>query len=270
MSPRTDPLAQRLRALRMPTAATAVSDILDRAQRDDWPLETFATELLDQEIEGRRVRRIARLARASKLPADKTLDALDKRRLPLRIRRQLPLLCEGDFLDRADNILIFGLPGKSHVAAALGHELVHRGRSVLFTPTFRLVDRLLRAKRDLEIEAELRRLDRFQLLVLDDFGYVQQSREEMEVLFTLLAERYERRSVLITSNLVFSEWDQIFKDPLTTAAAIDRVVHHSVILEFGRDVSSFRADEASKRHLALHEQDGSATAVALAAAPTNN
>ena len=107
---------------------------------------------------------------------------------------------------------------------------------------------LLRAKRDYELERELRRLDRFQVVILDDLGYVQQSREEMEVLFTFLAERYERRSVVITSNLVFSEWDQIFKDPLTTAAAIDRVVHHSLIIEFGREMKSVRAEEAARRN----------------------
>ena len=121
------------------------------------------------------------------------------------------------------------------------------GCSVFFTPTYRLVDRLLRARRDLELEAELRRLDRFEVLILDDIGYVQQSREEMEVLFTLLAERYERRSMMITSNLVFSQWDQIFHDPMTTAAAIDRVVHHSIIVEFGKEMSSHRADEAALR-----------------------
>lgn len=109
------------------------------------------------------------------------------------------------------------------------------------------MDDLLRAKRDLLLENELRRLDCFDALILDDFGYVQQSRDEMEVLFTLLAERYERRSVIITSNLVFSQWDQIFKDPMTTAAAIDRVVHHSIIVEFGKEISSHRAQEAAQR-----------------------
>jgi len=107
---------------------------------------------------------------------------------------------------------------------------------------------LLRAKRDYELERELRRLDRFQVIILDDLGYVQQNREEMQVLFTFLAERYERRSVVITSNLVFSEWDQIFKDPLTTAAAIDRVVHHSLIIEFGREIKSVRAEQAARRN----------------------
>ena len=131
-------------------------------------------------------------------------------------------------------MLAFGLPGvgKSHAAAALGHALVELGHSVLFTPTFRLVQELLAAKRDLRLPRALRKLDLFDVLVLDDIGYVQQSPEEVEVLFTLMAERYERRSMLITSNLVFSEWDRIFKNPMTTAAAIDRLVHHSVILEF--------------------------------------
>ena len=129
----------------------------------------------------------------------------------------------------------------------MGHELIQHGRSVLFTPTYRLVDELLRAKRDLLLEQQLRHLDRFEVLILDDIGYVQQSRDEMEVLFTLLAERYERRSVAITSNLVFSQWDQIFKDPMTTAAAIDRVVHHSIIVEFGKEISSHRAEEAARR-----------------------
>ena len=126
----------------------------------------------------------------------------------------------------------------------IGHELVQRGHRVLFTPTFQLVQRLLAAKRDLLLEAELKRLDRFDAVILDDIGYVQQDRAEVEVLFTFLAERYERRSVLISSNLVFSQWDRIFKDAMTTAAAIDRVVHHSVILEMTGP--SFRAEEAER------------------------
>ena len=136
---------------------------------------------------------------------------------------------------------------KTHLAAALAYEWVQRDVQVLFTPTFKLVETLLRAKRDHELEQHLKRLDRFMVVILDDIGYVQQSREEMEVLFTFLAERYERRSVVITSNLVFSQWDQIFKDPLTTAAAIDRVVHHSRIIEFGSEMVSVRAEQAAQR-----------------------
>lgn len=239
----------QLKALHLPTAARVFPEVLATAHREQWSLETFAAELCERELEGRRQSRIERLAREAHLPPGKTVATLDQTRLPLRIQRQLPGLCAGDFLAQATNLLIFGLPGrgKTHLAAAIGHALVAAGHRVWFSPTFALVGRLLRAKRDLELERELRRLDRFALVVLDDLGYVQQSREEMEVLFTFLAERYERRSVLITSNLVFSEWDRIFKDPLTTAAAIDRVVHHSLILEFGPDQPSVRATEAAAR-----------------------
>ena len=242
-------LQQHLRTLRMPTAVEVVADTIHTAQQENWSLETFLLALLEQEMEGRRLRRIERLLRASQLPPEKTLATFDQARLPLRLRRLLPQLCTGEFVDRAENILVFGLPGrgKTHFAAAVGFELIQLGRSVLFTPTYRLVDRLLRARRDLLLEAELRSLDRFEVLILDDIGYVQQSQDEMEVLFTLLAERYERRSVVITSNLVFSQWDQIFKNPMTTAAAIDRVVHHSIIVEFGREIPSHRADQAALR-----------------------
>ena len=168
--------------------------------------------------------------------------------LPAKIRRLLPTLLEGHFVERAENVLAFGLPGrgKTHFLAALGRELILRhGYPVLFTPTFKLVQQLLAAKKELRLEALLKKLDRFAAVILDDIGYVQQDREEMEVLFTFLAERYERRSVMITSNLVFSKWDQIFKDPMTTMAAIDRLVHHATILEFNGE--SVRAQKAQER-----------------------
>ena len=199
------------------------------------------------EIE-RAERRIERLLKRSELPEGKNLATLDQKLMPVKIRRQIPVLVEGGFVERAENVLAFGLPGrgKTHLLAAIARELViQKGYAVLFTSTHRVVEQLLIAKRELQIEKMFKKLDRFEVVVLDDIGYVQQSREEMEVLFTFLSERYERRSLMITSNLVFSEWDKIFKDPMTTAAAIDRVVHHSVILEL--DGESFRAREAKQR-----------------------
>ena len=154
-------IQQHLRALRMPTAVQIVDDLIQTATRETWPFETFLAELLEQEIESRRQNRVERLQKASHLPAGKTLAAFDQSRLPLRLTRQLAQLCTGEFVTRTENLLVFGSPGvgKTHFAAAVGHQLVQSGRSVLFTPTYRLVDELLRAKRDLLLERELRRLD---------------------------------------------------------------------------------------------------------------
>jgi DNA replication protein DnaC len=157
----------------------------------------------------------------------------------------------------AENVLAFGPPGrgKTHCLCAVGHELVNRGIPVLFVPAFKLVEDLLAAKRDLSLEREVRRLEKCDAVIVDDVGYVQQDREQLEVLFTLLAQRYARRSVLITSNLVFSQWDRILKDPMTSAVAIDRIVHHATILELTGD--SYRSETAKKRS---RKPDGSAEA----------
>ena len=150
-------------------------------------------------------------------------------------------------MDRRENILAFGRPGsgKTHLLCAICHELARQGRKVYFTSCDLMVQELLRAKRDLELDKRLKKYAKYEVILIDDFGYVKQEREEMEVLFTLLAHRYERGSLLLTSNLPFSKWEVIFKDPMTTAAAIDRLVHHSVILEL--NVPSYRAEQASKR-----------------------
>jgi DNA replication protein DnaC len=152
----------------------------------------------------------------------------------------------GAFWTKPRVLVALGKPGvgKSHLAAAVSYELILAGHPVLWTPTSSLVQRLLAAKRDLRLPQELNKLDRFACVVLDDIGYVQHDRDEMEILFTFLSERYESKSVIITTNLVFSQWDQIFKSPMTTLAAIDRIVHHSVILDM-MEVESYRALEAN-------------------------
>ena len=241
-------LAMLLRVLKLPTVARHAEEVAQKAEREGWTFGQYLRHLVELEVAERRRRRIERNQRDSDLPAEKTLATLDRKRLPAAVAKILPTLCEGGFLERGDNVLLFGLPGrgKTHVACAIGHELIRRGHRVLFTPTYALVQQLLAAKRDLRLEKELAALDSFDAVLLDDIGYVQQNRDEMEVLFTFLAERYERKSVLITSNLVFSEWNRIFKDPMTTAAAIDRLVHHATILEMAGP--SVRAEEAQAQH----------------------
>jgi DNA replication protein DnaC len=240
-----DRIVELLSQFKLPTLAAELPARFDKDGQSDALL--LVLELLEMEAGDRRQRRVERLLRASKLPPGKTFDVLQDKRLPRPLCQKLTELSSGAFLDRATNVLAFGLPGtgKSHCACAVGHALIEKGHSVLFAPTFALVQDLLLAKRELRLPKLLRQLDAFELLILDDIGYVQQSAEEVEVLFTLMAERYERASMFITSNLVFSEWDRIFKNPMTTAAAIDRLVHHSVILEF--DVPSFRTEDAKAR-----------------------
>lgn len=241
-------LAVMLRALKLPGFSGHYQELASKGEDAGWSFTDYLKELAVIEIEERRVRRIERLLRRSGLPSDKTLATLNRSRLPPKVVRQLPTLCDGGFVERAENVLAFGLPGrgKTHLLCAIGQELVERGYRVLFVPAVLLVQRLLQAKRDLELEQHLRRLDAFDAVIVDDIGYIQQSREEMEVFFTFLSERYERRSVLISSNLVFSQWDRIFKDAMTTAAAIDRVVHHSIILELTGP--SYRGEEAKQRN----------------------
>ena len=244
----TDGLAGLLRSFSLPTMAAMLAESVARAERENWGYKRLLQHLCESEEQDRRERKMQRLLKASCLPDGKTLGNLDEKLLPTKIQRLLPTLLEGHFVERAENILAFGLPGrgKSHFLAAVGRELILRHRyPVLFTPTFKLVQQLLVAKQQLRLDSELKRLDRYPIIILDDLGYVQQDRQEMEVLFTFLAERYERRSVLISSNLVFSKWDQIFKDPMTTMAAIDRLVHHAMILEFNGE--SVRAQKAQGR-----------------------
>jgi DNA replication protein DnaC len=160
------------------------------------------------------------------------------------LKTQIKALIEGSFVERSENLLAFGNPGsgKTHLLCAIGQELIELGRKVLFTPCSLLVQQLLIAKRDLKLPRVLKSLSRYDAIILDDIGYVQQNREEMEVLFILLAERYERGSLMITSNLPFSKWERIFKDPMTAAAAIDRLVHHSIILEL--NLPSYRLEHS--------------------------
>ena len=246
LTPTTPPATERLTTLLASFGLlTAAEEIVPRlTQAGHQGAVPVLVEVCDAEAEARRQRRIARLRKMSRLPPGKTFETLDGGRLPLPVVQRLQELATGAFLETATNVLAFGLPGvgKSHALCAVGHALVEAGHSVLFAPAYAVVQELLTAKRELDLPRALRKLDLFEVILLDDLGYVQQSPEEAEVLFTLLAERYERRSVMVTSNLVFSQWDRIFRDQMATAAAIDRLVHHAVLLEF--DVPSFRTDRS--------------------------
>ena len=230
----------------MPTIREEYEPAAQRARQESSSYERYLLDLAERECEARRSNRIERQLRDSRLLMEKSLSTLDLKRLPLKAAQQVRSLLEGGFVDRRENVLIFGNPGsgKTHVACAIGQEMIRAGRKVMFASCGLMVQDLLAAKRDLKLRGFLKKISRYHVMILDDIGYVQYSREEMEVLFALLAERYERGSVVLTSNLAFSGWEAIFKDPMTTAAAIDRLVHHSVILEL--NVPSYRAEQAKK------------------------
>lgn len=239
-------LVDHLRELHLPTMRSCFEELARQAEQETLSYERYLLTLAERECQDRRRRRIERLLRQSRLPLDKDLAGFDLKRLPAKVVRQVRTLLDGTFVDRKENLLAFGKPGsgKTHVLCAIGQELIRNGRKVYFSTCSLMVQELLIAKRDLKLSRLIKKLAGYEALILDDLGYVQQSREEMEVLFTLLAERYERGSVMITSNLPFSKWEAIFKDPMTTAAAIDRLVHHCVILEL--NIPSYRMEQAKK------------------------
>lgn len=241
-------IAPALKTLRLPAIQQQYRQVADIARRESWSYEQFLLDLVSRETESREQKKIARMLKTSRLPLQKNLAQFDRHRLPMKINAQLSALLEGSFLNRAENVLAFGNPGsgKTHLLCALGQELVRQGRPILFRPCSLLVQELLVAKKELKLARTLKQLSRYDALLIDDIGYVQYDREEMEVLFTLLADRYEKKSIMLTCNLPFSQWELIFKDPMTTAAAIDRLVHHSIIVEI--NLPSYRLESSQKRY----------------------
>jgi DNA replication protein DnaC len=233
-----------LKRMQLSTVRRRYEEVSQKAQAESMTYEQYLWELINEEYQERRCRRIERLLKESHLPMDKTMSTFDMKRMPRKIAQQAKVLQEGEFLSRNENILAFGNPGsgKTHLLCAIGHELVYREHRVYYTMCANLVQELLLAKRELRLPAMLKKLSKYKPIIIDDIGYIPQGQEEMEVLFTFLADRYERGSVMITSNLPFSKWEKIFKDPMTTAAAIDRLIHHSVILEI--NLASYRMEQA--------------------------
>lgn len=244
-----NPLAMYFKAFRLPTMAALTDEAVRQAEAEDWGYRKFLAYLCESEYQERQQRRTERLLKAACLPEGKTMANLNEKLFTVKVRRMLPSLMDGTFVENRENLLCFGLPGrgKTHFAAALGHELVVRhGLNVLFVPSARLMERLLRAREELRLEKELKRLDKFDLVIIDELGYMEHRRDEMELFFHFLANCYERRSLIICSNLVFSEWgERIFHDPMTGMAAVDRLIHHGIVLNFDND--SIRKTLAKER-----------------------
>ena len=235
-----------LNELRLPATRAMWSTFAERADTEGWPAQRFLCALIEHEIAEREQRRLARYLNEAHLLPGKSLENFDFTVVPMLSKAQFSALAEGDaWLGNGDNVLLFGPPGggKSHLASALGLALVERGWRVLMTRTGDLVQRLQVARRELGLEAAIAKLDKYQLLILDDLAYVAKDQAETSVLFELISARYERRSILVTANQPFGEWGKVFPDPAMTVAAVDRLVHHSVIVEM--NVESYRRREAN-------------------------
>ncbi len=254
----TDQLEALLRSFYLSTFVRNYKDFAEKSEREKLGHTAYLFELAQAEGAERQTKRRKRLINQAKLLYGKTLDNFKLEKQPSLSPGRVKELAEGNFLDQCENILIFGIPGsgKSHLASALGREWCLRGRRVFYTTAAMLVQRLLVAKRDLCLEQMIKELDRCDALIIDDISYIPFNRDETDVLFVLLAERYETRSVIITSNLVFSEWESVFKDPMTTRAAIDRLVHHATILEMKE---SYRQAEAKRRKAQEEAQEKALT-----------
>ena len=246
-----------LTELRLPTIGRLWPEFAERSDKEGWPAARFLGGLLEHELAERAKRRIERHRAESLLDVTKTLASFDFAEVPMLSKAHVMALASGDaWLDKGATVLIFGPPGvgKSHVGCGIGHALVDAGHRVLYMRTSELVQRLQAARQSLQLPQALAKLDRYDLLILDDLSYVRKDQAETSVLFELIAERYERRSILITANQPFSGWNNVFPDPGMTVAAIDRLVHHSTIFELNK-VESYRSKVAARQQQTQRAND---------------
>ena len=235
-----------LTELRLPTAKRLWAGLAEQSNKEGWPAERFLAAVMKHELAERETRRLERHRLESQLLPGKLLSSFDFTTVPTVSKAHVTALVEGDgWIEQGSNLLLFGPPGvgKSHLVCAIGNGLIDRGYRVHFMRTSDLVQRLQVARREMRLPAEIARLDRFDLLILDDLSYVRRDQAETSVLFELIAARYERKSLAITANQPFSGWDQVFPEVAMTLAAVDRLVHHSTIFEL--NVESYRRRAAT-------------------------
>ena len=244
-------LYSKLSSLNLTAMRDIYQDLSEKITKEKLGHIDYLEELTRVEIEHRYQKSVQYLLSHARLPRNKLLIDFDITLIPSLHPGLLKNLSDGEFIDRSENILIFGNPGtgKSHLSIALAREWCLMGRKCLYITAANLVQELLVAKSKMTLSNFIKRLDRFEVLVIDDISYIPYEKTESDVLFVLLAERYEQRSMVITSNLVFSDWGQIFKDEMTTNAAIDRLVHHATILELNGESYRIRTAKDNQQNL---------------------
>lgn len=240
-------LEENLRSLSLPCFLKRYAQLASLCEAGGKSHVEYLSILTYEEVENRVKTRIDKLLKEAKLPRNKHLEDFEIARITGLSKSLVEELSRGDFIDKYENILIFGNPGtgKTHLSIGLARKWCLEGRRLYYSNACHLVQDLLRAKQEMKLKEKIKKLDKYEVLLIDDISYIPFGREETDVLFQLLADRYETRSTLITSNLPFGRWSELFKDEMTTAAVIDRLVHHSVILELNAE--SYRMARAKSR-----------------------
>lgn len=237
-----------LRELKLPAFSRHYQHHQQQAIDQGYGHIRYLSGLCEQEVADRYQKRVQRWTREAGLPAGKSFANLNLAELSATVQQQvIALKDQTDWAHHAGNVLLIGPSGvgKSHIAAALTNQLIEREVRVKWFSATALVQSLQKAKRDLDLMTAMTRLDKYQVLIIDDIGYVKKNDAETQVLFEFIAHRYESGSLIITSNQPFSQWDQIFPDTMMTVAAIDRIIHHATIIEI--EGESYRKKQSLKK-----------------------
>lgn len=240
-------LESNLKLLRLPAMLSGYQETSEIARKSKFSYEEYLYTLSNKEQEARLNQRVISLLKQARFPKEKLLSDYDFSKINIK-QEAINQLCHGYFIDDYTNIIFYGAPGsgKTHLASAIGRELCIKGKKVLFQTCCTLVQELVKAKNNVTLVNYFKRMMGYDLIILDELGYIPFERGEAELLFQFISDRYEKKPLLITTNLTFSEWDKVFKDPIITSAAIDRLIHYSQVFEFVKDVS-YRTEVAKNR-----------------------
>lgn len=244
-------LIESLKRLHLMTMAAEYSEVARQCEQARRTFEQYLAALVTSEVAAKKAIKITKLIKDAKLPKDRRLETYDFKCRTGISEQQVKRLAEGEFVRLGGNVVFFGGfgMGKSHLALALTRRLCEEGYRCFFTTVHDLITGFLDAQKALTLAAYFRRLDRFDLITCDELGFTPQTKDGADLFFQFISQRYERRSLLITTNLTYSEWDKVFLNPITTAAAVDRVIHHCETFNIQGDLS-WRAEEAQKRTIA--------------------
>ena len=236
-----------LKELKLTSMTKNWQDKSDLAVKNNWDYPKYLSILCEEEIADRYHKKTLRYIREAKLPPAKTLSSFNFKNTKINEQQIINLATNDNWIKNNENLLLFGPSGvgKTHLAVAITYSLIEKGIRAKFSSTIAMIQNLQKAKKELTLIDELSKLDKYRILILDDIGYIKKDETETSLLFELIAHRYESGSIIITANQPFSQWGNIFQDNMMTVAAIDRLIHHSTIIQCNEE--SFRRKESIKK-----------------------